>query len=119
MHAWTVVAISPWIADAFEGYLSAKARDVVDNASKTIGRTAEHLTGGGESGALATGMGKIAQGEGPVKGAAAAAGQGIKDKAKNLVGGMGAFSVAASERPRTRRVCAGSTTPSSHNRAVA
>ena len=77
------------LADAFEGYLSAKARDVVDNASKTIGRTAEHLTGGGESGALATGMGKIAQGEGPVKGAAAAAGQGIKDKAKNLVGGMG------------------------------
>ena len=77
------------LADAFEGYLSAKARDVVDNASKTIGRTVEHLTGGGEGGTLATGMGKIAKGEGPVKGAAAAAGQGIKDKAKNLVGGMG------------------------------
>ena len=34
-------------------------------------------------------------------------------------GGIGAFKVAASERPSTRRVSAGSTTPSSHRRADA
>lgn len=75
------------LADAFEGYLSAKARNLVDSASSTIGRTVERVTGGGD-GALSAGMSKIAQGEGPVKGAAAAAGRGIKDKAKDLVGGL-------------------------------
>ena len=37
----------------------------------------------------------------------------------NFVAGIGAFSVAASERPSTRRVSAGSITPSSHSRALA
>ena len=37
----------------------------------------------------------------------------------NFVAGIGAFSVVASERPSTRRVSAGSMTPSSHRRALA
>ena len=40
-------------------------------------------------------------------------------KTPNCVGSMGAFSVAARERPRTRRLSAGSSTPSSQSRAVA
>src|SRR5262249_51137645 len=37
----------------------------------------------------------------------------------NLVGSMGAFAAAASPTPSTSLVSAGSTTPSSHRRAVA
>ena len=40
-------------------------------------------------------------------------------KTPNFVAGIGAFSVAASDRPSTRRVSAGSITPSSHSRALA
>ena len=37
----------------------------------------------------------------------------------NSVGAIGAFNVAASDSPSTRRVSAGSMTPSSHSRALA
>ena len=37
----------------------------------------------------------------------------------NFVGRIGAFSAAANDSPSTRRVCAGSITPSSHSRALA
>jgi len=37
----------------------------------------------------------------------------------NLVAGIGAFKVVARERPSTRRVSAGSMTPSSQSRALA
>src|SRR5207302_8272632 len=40
-------------------------------------------------------------------------------KTPNCVFSIGALSDAAMARPRTRRVCAGSITPSSHRRAVA
>ena len=40
-------------------------------------------------------------------------------KTPKRVWGIGALRVAESDRPRTRRVCAGSTMPSSHSRAVA
>ena len=40
-------------------------------------------------------------------------------KTPNCVSAIGAFKVAARERPSTRRLSAGSTTPSSQSRAVA
>ena len=80
------------LADAVQDYLSAKARNVVSGASHKLGQTVERLTGDGD-GALAKGAEKLAEGEGPVKGAVAAAGQGVKEKAKGafnaLTGGGG------------------------------
>ncbi len=38
---------------------------------------------------------------------------------KRGIFGIGAFNAADSDRPSTRRVCAGSMTPSSHSRALA
>ena len=82
------------LADAVQEYLSAKARSVVTGASEKLGHTVERLTGDGDSGgALAKGAQKMAEGEGPVKSTLAAAGQGVKDKAKGafdtLTGGGG------------------------------
>ncbi|WP_017588503.1 SRPBCC family protein [Nocardiopsis ganjiahuensis] len=82
------------LADALQDYLSVKARDVVNGASRKLGQTVERMTGeGGSGGALAKGAEKLSEGEGPVKGVMAAAGQGVKDKAKNafsaLTGGGG------------------------------
>lgn len=71
------------LADAVQGYLSAKARNVVSGATEKLGHTIERLTWDGDSGgALAKGAEKMAKGEKPVKSTLAAAGQGVKDKAK-------------------------------------
>ncbi|MDT0328307.1 SRPBCC family protein [Nocardiopsis lambiniae] len=74
------------LADAVQGYASAKAKSVVTQSAKSLGHTVERLVGGGDSDDGSSLGTRIA------KGAVVEGGKGIKDKAKGLVGklpGMG------------------------------
>ncbi|MFL1381333.1 MULTISPECIES: SRPBCC family protein [unclassified Nocardiopsis] len=68
------------LADAVQGYASAKAKNLVSGSVKSLGNVAERLVGGGGS------DDDSSLGARAAKGAIVEGGKGLKDKAKGLVG---------------------------------
>ncbi|WP_236700685.1 SRPBCC family protein [Allosalinactinospora lopnorensis] len=80
------------LADAAQKYLTAKATSMVNGATEKLGSYAERLVSDGPSGALGgllKGGKKLAEGGNPASAVAAAGGQAIKDKTKDLAGALG------------------------------
>ncbi|MFD0772874.1 SRPBCC family protein [Streptomonospora algeriensis] len=77
------------LADALQEYLTAKATSMAGDLAKKIGGYTEQLASGGASGsmgAVAEGGKKLLEGKGPASAVSGAAGKGVKDTAKGLMG---------------------------------
>lgn len=77
------------LADAVQDYVSAKASSMVNGAAHKLGSTVERLTSEGASAAPVAGeVGrKLAQGKGPASAVASGGVKGLKEKAKQALGG--------------------------------